>query len=99
MANQLTLITQSLERLTETQVLIAQELEQVNEIYAPFNLSDDDLTRWTKRISQIEPDITPEIMGAIVLKFISGKYRWDKNLGVTNIFFAYSKHKNGDQVY
>lgn len=90
---------QSLENLSEPQIKLAQELEQLNEIYAPFKLSDDDLARWAKRISEIEPTITAKIAGEIVLKFIKGKYRWDKNLGVTNIFLAYIRHRTNDQVY
>lgn len=90
---------QFLENLSQPQIKVAQELEQLNEIYAPFKLSDDDLARWAKRILDIEPLITPEIAGQIVLKFIKGKYRWDKNLGVTNIFIGYNKHRTNDMVY
>lgn len=82
-------VSQSLENkidLTEKQIELAFELEQLNEIYAPFKLSDDDIIRWVKRINDVKPELTPIELNEIVLNFITGKFVFNKNLGIANIF-------------
>ena len=72
--------------LTNEQLNLAFELEQLNEVFAPFKLSDVDIARWVKRISEVKPDMTPEKLNVIVLNFITGKFIYNKNLGIANIF-------------
>ena len=96
---ELTKINQSLENLNNNHIQLAYELEQLNEIYAPFRLSDEDIARWVIRINNLKPEITPEIMNEIVLNFISGKFKYDKNIGIANIFNAYSKIKTNGMVW
>jgi len=85
-------------KLTENQINLAYEIEQLNEIYAPFKLSDDDITRWVKRISELKPEITPEILNNIVINFITGNYKFNKNYGIANIFNGYSLYKSNGLV-
>jgi hypothetical protein len=93
---QLQVINQSLEnkiKLTKEQIGLAFELEQLNELYAPFKLLDADIARWAKRINEMQPSITPEILNEIVLNFITGKYTFSKHIGIANIFRGYSLYK------
>lgn len=85
--------------INEGQMKLAYELEQLNEIYAPFKLSDDDILRWVKRISELKPDLTPEILNEIVLNFITGKFKFNKNHGIANIFNGYALYKANGMVY
>ena len=70
---------------------IAQELEQLNLIYAPFQLSDDDLLRWSKHIVKNMKKEEIEKIEQVVSKFTTGKFLYDKNLGVANIFLGVKK--------
>ena len=79
--------------------LLAQELEQLNEIYAPWKLTDNDLERWSIRLDAENAAITPEIVNAIVKKFILAELKYDKNLGIANIFVAYKKLYTRQMVY
>jgi hypothetical protein len=93
---------QSLENkvnLTKKQIDLALELEQLNEIYAPFKLSDSDIARWVKRINEVKPEMKPNELNEIVLNFITGKFKFNKNLGITNIFNGYSLYKQNGMVY
>jgi len=90
---------QSIKKLTDSQIELAFELEQLNEIYAPFKLSDSDIERWVKRISEVSPELTPKDLAAIVYGFITGKYIFNKNIGIANIFIGYAKHKLKGMVY
>lgn len=85
--------------LTAKQIQLACEIEQLNEIYAPFNLSDDDIVRWVKRISELEPEISLEDLNKVIINFISGNYLFNKNLGIANIFLGYKKLKQQGMVY
>lgn len=92
-------LPQFLGKMQPLEIKVAQELEQLNEIYAPFKLSDEDLARWAVRITTVKPDVTPEQVGAVVLNFIIGKYQWNKNFGVANMFHGLIKLANRGMVY
>lgn len=77
--------------LTDDQFEIATCISDLNMIrLGPLNESEIEL--WTRTITRLRPNITPEIIAKIMDKFLTGEWFYDKDLGITNLFKAIDEY-------
>lgn len=62
-----------------------------------YPMTKEETEAWTEMIFKLEPDITVDELKKIIEGFMTGKYEFDKELGIRNVFKALKRLRNGDR--
>lgn len=77
--------------LTKEQTEIAKELIHFNQL-TPYPYSDLQISQWVKSITELIPEMTPEIIKHIIDRLKLGVYEYDSRLGIQNVFAGFRKY-------
>lgn len=61
-----------------------------------FPMSKEETELWTSTIFRLEPKTTVQELQEVIDGFITGRYNFDKDLGIRNIFKALKLLRNND---
>ncbi len=85
--------------LTKEQTEIAKELIHYNQL-TPYPYSDLQISQWVKSITELIPEMTPEIIKHIIDRLKTDAYDYDHKKGIQNIFNGFKKYlKEKDEGY
>ena len=65
---------------------VGRLLPGINDLYGYLKLDKPGLIHWANEIDRLAPDLDPAKLSLLIDLFKSDVIRWDKSLGIQNIF-------------